>query len=66
MNIPRSTGPLAGLYVILDPSVCPGQSLDDILKEAAGAGVKLFQYRNKAASMKEAYTKAMALLTVAA
>ena len=66
MNTPRSTGPLAGLYVILDPSVCPGQSLDDILKEAAGAGAKLFQYRNKSASMKEAYAEALALRKVAA
>jgi len=52
--------------VILDPSVCPGQSLDDILKEAAGVGAKLFQYRNKSASMKEAYAEAMALRKIAA
>ena len=52
--------------MILDPSVCPGQSLDDILKEAAGVGAKLFQYRNKSASMKEAYAEAMALRKIAA
>jgi thiamine-phosphate pyrophosphorylase len=52
--------------VILDPSACPGQSLDDILKEAAGAGAKLFQYRNKSASMKEAYAEAMVLRKIAA
>ena len=66
MNTPRSTDPLAGLYVILDPSVCPGRSLDNILKEAAGAGAKLFQYRNKLASMKEAYAEAVPLRKIAA
>ena len=60
------TGPLSGLYVILDPSVCLAQPLSAVLEEAAGAGVKLFQYRNKAASMKEAYVEAMALRMVAA
>lgn len=61
-----SLGPLAGLYVILDPSVGPGRSLGDILKDAAGAGAKLFQYRNKSASMKEAYGEAMELRKIAA
>lgn len=56
---------LTGLYVILDPSACPGRSLVDICEEAAGAGAKLFQYRNKSASMKEAYVEAMALRTIA-
>ncbi|HEX5646293.1 MAG TPA: thiamine phosphate synthase [Nitrospira sp.] len=65
METARSTGPLAGLYVILDPSVCPGRSLADILEEAAGAGAKVFQYRNKSASMKEAYVEAMALRAIA-
>ncbi len=59
-------GPLAGLYVILDSSVGPSRSLGDILKEAAGAGAKLFQYRNKSASMREAYVEAMALRKIAA
>ena len=58
--------PLAGLYVILDPSVSPGRSLADILDEAAGAGATLFQYRNKSASMKEAYIEALALRKIAA
>lgn len=65
MNFPRSTGSLSGLYVILDPSVCPDRSLTDILQEAAGAGARLFQYRNKSASMKEAYADALALRKVA-
>ena len=56
---------LSGLYVILDPSVCPDRSLTDVLKEAATAGARLFQYRNKSASMKEAYAEALALRQVA-
>ena len=56
----------AGLYVILDPSVRPGRSLAEILHEAAGAGATLFQYRNKTASMKEAYAEALLLRRLAA
>ncbi|MCP9439956.1 MAG: thiamine phosphate synthase [Nitrospira sp.] len=56
---------LSGLYVILDsPSVLPRvphRPLADILNEAAEAGVRLFQYRNKGASMKEAYAEALEL-----
>lgn len=62
----RSSRTLAGLYVILDPSVCPNRSLRDILTEAAGAGAQLFQYRNKSASMKEAYAEAIGLRKIAA
>src|SRR6476660_8517320 len=58
-------GGLDGLYVILDPSVCPDRSLTDVLKEAAAAGARLFQYRNKSASMKEAYAEALLLRKVA-
>ena len=57
---------LSGLYVILDPSACPARSLTDILQEAAGAGARLFQYRNKSAPMKEAYAEATVLRQVAA
>ena len=60
-----SHGSLSGLYVILDPSVCPDRSLTDVLKEAATAGARLFQYRNKSASMKEAYAEALLLRKVA-
>ena len=60
-----SHGSLSGLYVILDPTVCPDRSLIDILKEATTAGARLFQYRNKAASMKEAYAEALVLRHVA-
>ena len=56
---------LSGLYVILDPSVCPDSSLTDVLKETAAAGARLFQYRNKSASMKDAYAEALVLRQVA-
>ena len=61
----RSHGALSGLYIILDPSVCPDRSLADVLKAAATAGVRLFQYRDKSASMKEAYAEALLLRKVA-
>ena len=57
---------LSGLYVILDPSVSPDRCLIDVLKEAARAGAQLFQYRNKAASMKDAYVEALTLRQAAA
>lgn len=56
---------LTGLYVILDPSVCPGRSLCDVLMQAAAAGAGIFQYRNKAAAMREAYAEALRLRKVA-
>ncbi|MCX5728037.1 MAG: thiamine phosphate synthase [Nitrospirae bacterium] len=57
---------LSGLYVILDPSVCPARPLVEVLTAAAEAGASLFQYRNKTASMKEAYVEALALRHAAA
>jgi thiamine-phosphate pyrophosphorylase len=65
MATSHSHSSLSGLYVILDPSVCPDRSLTDVLKEAAAAGARLFQYRNKSASMKEAYAEALLLRKVA-
>jgi thiamine-phosphate pyrophosphorylase len=56
---------LAGLYIILDPSVCTDRPLVDVLKLSATAGAKIFQYRNKTASMKAAYTEALPLRKVA-
>lgn len=52
---------LTGLYVILDPTVCPNRPLRDVLIQSAKAGVRIFQYRNKSASMKEAYAEALPL-----
>ena len=66
MNTTRPTLSLSGLYVILDPSVCPARSLVEVLTSAAEAGASLFQYRNKTASMKDAYVEALALRQVAA
>ena len=56
---------LSGLYVILDPSVCPDRPLIDVLKSSATAGAKIFQYRNKSASMKASYAEALPLRNVA-
>jgi thiamine-phosphate pyrophosphorylase len=57
---------LSSLYIILDPSVCPARPLVEVLTVAAEAGAFLFQYRNKIASMKEAYVEALALRQAAA
>jgi thiamine-phosphate pyrophosphorylase len=57
---------LSGLYIILDPSVSPARPLVEVLTAAAEAGASLFQYRNKTASMKDAYVEALALRQAAA
>lgn len=57
---------LSGLYVILDPSVSPGRALSEVLSKTAKAGATIFQYRNKVASMKEAYAEALPLRMLAA
>jgi len=57
---------LSGLYIILDPSVYPRRPLVEVLNAAAEAGASLFQYRNKTASMKEAYAEALRLRQAAA
>ena len=56
---------LAGLYVILDPSVRADRPLVDVLNVSATAGAKIFQYRNKTASMKAAYAEALPLRKIA-
>lgn len=56
---------LSGLYVILDPSVRPDCPLGDVLQVSTTAGAKIFQYRNKTASMKTAYAEALPLRKVA-
>jgi len=56
---------LSGLYVILDPSVSPNSPLPKVLEQSAKAGARIFQYRDKAASMKEAYAEALRLRKVA-
>lgn len=57
---------LSGLYIILDPAVCPDRPLVEVLTASAKAGASLFQYRNKTASMKDAYVEALALRQAAA
>ncbi len=57
----RDTPILTGLYVILDPSVSSDRSLVEVLNVSATAGAKIFQYRNKTASMKAAYAEALPL-----
>jgi thiamine-phosphate pyrophosphorylase len=66
MSTNRTRQPLSGLYVILDPSVCPGWSIRDTLVQSTKAGARIFQYRNKTASMKEAYAEALLLRKTAA
>jgi thiamine-phosphate pyrophosphorylase len=61
MSQHQGASTLAGLYVILDSSVRTDRPLMDVLNGAAAAGVTLFQYRNKTASMKEAYAEALPL-----
>lgn len=61
----RITGALNGLYVILDPSACPERSLPSVLTEATKGGARLFQYRNKSATMEEAYAEALPLRKMA-
>ena len=53
--------PLAGLYVILDPTPRPDRPLLEVLNAAAAGGAKLFQYRNKTGSMSEAFVEARRL-----
>lgn len=61
MPTPARLALLKGLYVLLDPSVFGTRNLPDVLQAAADAGACLFQYRDKAASMKEAYRQAVSL-----
>lgn len=65
MSAPRPHS-FSGLYIILDPSVCPPRPLIEVLETAAEAGAVLFQYRNKTASMNDAYVEALALRQAAA
>jgi thiamine-phosphate pyrophosphorylase len=58
---PRSPVPLKDLYIILDPAGAGRRSLQDVLVQAAAAGVRLFQYRNKTGSMLTAYREALLL-----
>jgi len=65
MTNPSAYKTFSGLYLLLDPSVTPTRSLNDALRKASQAGVKIVQYRNKTASMKGAYTEALPLRKLA-
>ncbi|HEX7766678.1 MAG TPA: thiamine phosphate synthase, partial [Nitrospira sp.] len=65
MTTSRSRHPLSGLYLILDPSVSPDRPWGKALTQSARAGVRIVQYRNKTASMKEAYAEALPLRKLA-
>jgi thiamine-phosphate pyrophosphorylase len=57
-SVRERTIPLTGLYVILDPSVRPDRPLIEVLNAAAAGGVRMFQYRNKTASMRDTFIEA--------
>jgi thiamine-phosphate pyrophosphorylase len=57
---------LHGLYIILDATPRPPRPVIEVLTLAASAGARLFQYRNKTASMKDAYREALPLRRAAA
>ena len=63
---PTRSSPLKGLYVILDPLASGPKPLGELLREAADAGVRLFQYRNKTDSALTAYRQALSLRQMAA
>ena len=58
MGVSAHSSSLHGLYLILDESWVSRCSFIDVLKQAGKAGVGLVQYRNKGASMKEAFQQA--------
>ncbi|HEY6973248.1 MAG TPA: thiamine phosphate synthase [Nitrospiraceae bacterium] len=66
MTVNRHRRALHGLYIILDPSICPDRPLHSVLTQSAQAGTQIFQYRNKLVSMKEAYAEALPLRNAAA
>ena len=63
---PTRSSPLKGLYVILDPLASGPKPLGELLREAAAAGARLFQYRNKTDSSLTAYRQALPLRQTAA
>jgi thiamine-phosphate pyrophosphorylase len=61
-----SAVPLKGLYIVLDSSCTQRRPLLQTLHEAAEAGARLFQYRNKSGSMLQAYEEGLTLRRAAA
>ncbi len=56
---------LSGLYVILDAQAVKSRSLLDVMTQALDGGARLFQYRDKQASMRDAYEQAVPLRDLA-
>ena len=52
---------LSGLYVILDAQTARTRPLLELATQALAGGARLFQYRDKEASMREAYERASPL-----
>lgn len=63
---PHRPQSLRGLYIILDAQVSQKRQLVDLLTQAAAAGARLFQYRDKTSSLAVAYRQALQLRQAAA
>jgi thiamine-phosphate pyrophosphorylase len=66
MTTARRFPKLAGLYVVLDPSARTDRTMESVLRSAVAGGARIFQYRNKSTSLKEAYAEAWPLRRIAA
>ena len=67
VSAPSSRRPaLHGLYLILDSQASRARPLVEVLKEAASAGARIFQFRDKTSSPLEMYRQATHLREVAA
>lgn len=56
---------LSGLYVILDAQTAGTSALPELMRQALAGGARLFQYRDKDASMRDAFERAGPLRTLA-
>ena len=56
---------LSGVYLLLDEQWAPRYHLPSVLEQAAGCGIRLFQYRNKTGSPRDVFVKAGELRDVA-
>jgi len=61
-----SKPPLSGVYLLLDEQWAPGHDLSTVLELATRCGIRLFQYRNKTGSPRDAFARARELRKVAA
>ena len=56
-----SSSSLSGLYVILDAHASRGRPLMEMMMAALAGGARIFQYRDKDSSAREAYDRALPL-----